>query len=246
MFTPVGKSRNRIQGRKLFAFTVDFSDINKELGKFINGLKEDLKDEIKASRAEKKIVAHARGTLFQDVPRKSRRISAITQIMDKHNKYYTYGGSTRVLKKKAPIFALGLYNIEKLDKATNIARLDQKYPEYHYAPFQKPSKVKKAIGQKTKRMKRNSLWRILQYGRKSFYTIPTVEPGPVVYTSARDGFSRWHIRRTVKWFSEKPSTAGIYYLLSISKQMYDDDKRVFYTAVVKGVSKILSNRTRFR
>jgi len=229
--------------RNVWQFQVDFSDINKELGVLIKVLGKDLIQELKSKHVAEKVAKRAADSLATQYSPSSGRIRAIMDAVQKNAQYAKYKTSISVGRfKTVNGIKIGVAKLSYLDKMTKISALDRAYPPVHKTSFM--GDVKKKIGQESKN--RNFLWKILEHREKKSYTIPTTAPGPVVYTSSKDGYSRFHVSRAVTWHGTGRGAFSAYYLLNSAREVYKSDQVLFTKYVASGVAKMIRQRTRFR
>jgi len=246
------RARAKITGKKVyFVFHVSTRDIEQELKKFNVALSKDLIKEMKSSNPGKSIQRRASLDLKIGARKSSPRIQRLLSSMKENMIYKPFDGKATKTSGTAKNIRMQVFDSVKMDAMTNIATLDKLYPETHIAPFaqeKNPLKKLSSLATKHRRQKKFSLWRMYEYETKPAYPIPTVAKGPLVFTSAKDGYSKWHISRRVKW-STSGAVGGVanwaYYLLNSSRTMYKTDKKVFSKTVGKGIQKIIQTKTRF-
>jgi len=233
--------------RKAFKFHYDESDLLKEFRKFAIQLGEPLADKLKAYKTGNRMLNNAENllTVMTESP-ESPRIKTIIKSLYELQSYKSKTTGAPVRRIKPRKVMVGLVNIKNMDKKTNIAVLDRQFPQHHIAPFNDPPNPPKRTGQATKTRPQNALWRIFEYPTKPTYTIPTIAKGPLVYTSSSDGYSRWHISRSVQWKGKNKGAFAAYYILNQQRQVYNEDKVIFKNMVRRAIKVIILTRTRFR
>lgn len=236
--------------RQVFAFTVSTKDIERELKVFANALGKDLLNELKAGDTIKRVEDRARNDLFSKAPQGSSRVQKILSAMRKDNRYKVTNGKPAKVTGATKNVRMQIFNINVMDKETNIGILDKENPQEHIAPFATGSLVKQmsSPARRYRAQKRFALWRMFEYRTKKAYAIPKVAKGPMKFTSDTiNGYSSWIISRRVNWNTK--GSRGVanmaYYLLNESRTIYKRDKRTFSFHIGKGINKIIRTKTRF-
>jgi len=237
-------------GKGYFAFSVDMSDIAKELNKFNKAIATTLLNTVKTKHPAKIIRERIEQRLAQETNTTSPRVRSILFAMKKGTKYSSFEkGSGRIT---GAIKGIRMQTIDYgiMDKETNIKALDKRHPQKHIAAFASPANPVKKMRQAAKdyrELPKFALWRMFEYKTKSVYDIPRVAQGPLKFTSKRDNYGSWVISKRVRWFGG--STMGVaassYYILNKNRHLYKNDQKVFSDVILHGIKKIIKTKTRF-
>lgn len=248
----LGKAKKAIvKSKQTFVFHVSSKDIEDELKKFNKLLSKELLKTVKTKRPDSRIYKQAAERLTKKAPRGSPRIQALLQAMKLKNKYSVGEDKAAPLTGKTNKILMQMFDINSLDRETNLGKLDKLFPQPHIAPFAgNPERSLSSQAKAYRSLQKFSLWRMYEYPTAKSYVIPKVSKGPLYYTTANDGYSKWNVievGRHVQWSTRGATGVAnqAYYLLNSSRQIYKQDKGHFSRAIGSGVSTILRTKTRF-
>jgi hypothetical protein len=253
----------RVKGRKFFVFSVDKTRVVDALKHLSANIGKEVASELKSRNTGPNIVEHMKSRLDSILESPGTRAGIIKKTLPKGLEVKQLDASKsqkiigNMIKSRSstgtPLFGkiakprsvlLGVGHIPTLDTETKISKLDSMDRPRHKAPFNDPPNPEKKINSPSSHI--YSLWSILENRQKFSYKIPRYTSGPVTYTTEQDGYRHWHRSRSVTWRAQPITAFQAYYLLNLNRQVYKDDRDLFYKDVVGAVKKFVETKSRFR
>lgn len=231
-------------------FKVDFSGITREFLRMQTVINRDLPKELEKRDTDDRLLDNVLRRLSERYPFAIHvpvgRLEYLKTVLGYKKSVNTRKSSGGFSNKGGIIGRQTIVNIghvKTLDMYTKISKLDRGGTQMrHVAPFA-GNPLKNNRGNAASK---HSLWRLLEFPRKSRYTIRPSKKKSISFTTKRSGFAQFHHKRSAIWeSSELSSGKHAYFLLDAQRELYKEDQVLLRIAVEDSVRFLIRTKTRF-
>ncbi len=230
--------------RSTWFFTVSFKDINKEFRKFGIELGATVEKQLESDNIDEKIIKNVTKRLSNRYPFAEHisvgRTEAVKRSIGKKSgiRQRSTGQTFRGVVSRKVTLSVG--HVETLDKDTRISKLDRSVPARHKFEVG-GNPIKKNTGAAASRY---HLWRLFELPRAAQKTLTPTTKTHLSFT-AGPSYDKFIHKTSVNWRSRINPATKAYYFLDAQREVYKQDQNLFKNSVIRGVNKVIQQKTRF-